>query len=442
MVTRCAVSLAALLVCLKLGVPASASDLFEKPIRLMADGKIIDTGGAWGHSGPTMEDLDGDGLPDLIVGDFGGKFRFYKNVGEPGKPVFTDRGNIQAGGEDAEVRIYCCVGSQARFVDLNGDGYRDFISNSYDPGHCYFFPGRPEGQFAAREELVDKAGVPVRSAAVQQQDYQSFGSFFSPVDWNGNGVFDLLIGCFEGSLKLRINEGTAQEPAFATENEIVYASDEPLKVDGHCCPVVADWDGDGLRDIITGSEDGSVTWFRNVGTPESPRFEKGVTLVAPFDGNGFDLPRWTEDQVVPGIRSQIEVVDFNGDGKLDLIVGDFCTAYELRTDLNDVEREQFDKLVAESQELSKVIADKLDAMEKEFKERYPGDAIYTDEAEKEWRKTYRAWKESPEYKARQKREPELVQRLRPFLSDTRRGDGDSTADLTKPHGYVWLFLRK
>jgi hypothetical protein len=39
-----------------------------------------------------------------------------------------------------------------------------------------------------------QSSVPVRSAPVQPQDYQSFGSFYTPVDWDDDGDFDLLIG--------------------------------------------------------------------------------------------------------------------------------------------------------------------------------------------------------------------------------------------------------
>jgi hypothetical protein len=39
---------------------------------------------------------------------------------------------------------------------------------------------------------------------------------------------------------------------------------------------------------------------------------------------------WSDDDVVPGIRSQVEVTDYNGDGKLDLLVGDFYTAYDFK----------------------------------------------------------------------------------------------------------------
>ncbi len=418
-----------------------ADDTFEKPVRLTADGKIIDTGEKWGHSSPCVEDIDGDGLRDLILGDFSGKFRVYKNVGGKSEPAYHEMGNLKAGDTDASVHIYCCVGGQPRFVDLDGDGIRDFISSSYDPGHCYFFRGLPDHKFAAGKELVDRAGVPVRSNPQQKQNFQSFGSFYAPVDWDADGDFDILIGCFEGDLKLRINEGNAKQPSFATDNITIDAGGEPLKVSAHCCPVVADWDNDGLWDILAGSDDGSVTWFRNGGSNKTPKLDKGVILVEKNAGNGYNLLIWSEDEIVPGIRSQIEVVDYNGDGKLDLLLGDFCTAYEPKSDLNDEQRKQFAEIVHASEGSGKAFGDKMEALRKEFAERYPGDAIYSDEATAEWSKAYKVLRDSPEAKEMEKLEAEFVQQAKPFLAGTR-GDGQRSFDLAKSHGYVWLFIRK
>jgi hypothetical protein len=431
----------AVLVCGLGPVPhAVAGELFEQPVRLEADGKVIDTGPEWGHSSPCVEDIDGDGLADLVLGDFGGKFQIYKNVGQPDAPVYQNAGKLQADGQDASVRIYCCIGSQARFCDLNADGVRDFISNSYDPGHCYLFQGVSQQKFAASKELVDKAGVPVRSSPVQKQTYQSFGSFFTPVDWDADGDGDLLIGCFDGHLKLRINEGDAKNAAFADDNVTINAGDEPLKVAAHCCPVVADWDADGLWDVLAGSDDGSVMWFRNVGTKEEPQLDEGVTLVEKHDGTGYNLLRWSEDEIVPGIRAQIEVVDHNGDGKLDLLLGDFCTAYEPRT-LDESEKEQFQKLLAELEGSGKPFGEKMKALRDDFAKRYPGDAIYSDKADKEWSAAYQALRSGPEAKQMEEQEAKLVRQIRPYLAQTH-GDGDQSHYLAMPHGYVWLFIRK
>jgi hypothetical protein len=419
---------------------AAADEMFEPPVRIEADGKPIDTGEAWGHSSPCVEDIDSDGLRDLVLGDFSGKFHTYKNVGDANAPAYKEAGKLQADGTDAAVRIYCCIGSQARFCDLNNDGIRDFISNSYDPGHCYYFRGLGDSKFAKSEELLDKAGVPVRSVPEQKQNHESFGSFYVPVDWDADGDQDILIGCFGGGLKLRVNEGDANKYAFAKENTTINVGDNPLKVSAHCCPIIVDWDGDGLWDVLAGSDDGSVSWFRNTGTKTLPQLAEGVTLVEKHNGHGYNLVRWNDSEITPGIRSQVEVVDHNGDGKLDLLVGDFCTAYEMR-EMDGTERKQFEKLVADGEASGKPFADKMQALRDDFKKRYPGDAINSDEANAEWSKAYKELRESPEAKQMEEQEAKFVREIRPYLTDTH-GTGDRSFDLAKPHGYVWLYLRK
>ncbi|QDT28425.1 FG-GAP repeat protein [Gimesia panareensis] len=438
---RCTLILLGLLIHSPLDRTCSAADIFEKPVRLQADGKVIDTGEHWGHSSPCIEDLDGDGRDDLILGDFRGGFQFYQNVGTQQKPVYQNKGKIQADGKDAKVNIYCCVGAQPRFVDLDGDGIRDFISSSYDPGYCYFFRGLPDHKYAAPVELKDKTGVPVQSAVKPKQKVQSFGSFYMPVDWDNDGDFDLLIGCFDGQLKLRINEGTAEKYAFAADNLTVKADGKPLEVEKHCCPVVADWDQDGLWDLLAGSDEGSVTWFKNVGSKTVPKFAAGKVLVPKHAGDGYNQVIWDENKVVPGIRSQIEVVDFNQDGKLDLILGDFCSTYDFREDLTKKEKAEVEKLLSDAKSLGKAYREKVLALQEDFKKRYPGDQIYSEQATKEWSNAYKALKESPEAKQLEKLDAQFTRQMRPYLASTD-GKRDHSYDLARGHGYVWLFLRK
>ncbi len=85
----------------------SPADPFLAPVRLRADGAIIDQGATGhGHAGPWLEDLDGDGRRDLIVGDFPGYFWLYQNVGSETAPRYSARGKLQAGGENAVVPVY------------------------------------------------------------------------------------------------------------------------------------------------------------------------------------------------------------------------------------------------------------------------------------------------------------------------------------------------
>lgn len=261
-------------------------------------------------------------------------------------------------------------------MDFDLDGVTDIISGSYDPGDIYLFRGLGKGEYAGGESILDQAGVPLvhhpvemaryqawekrRDAArdrepddqagkdgeatgnkagevappTGEQDYDadkqirdrvaSFGSWPEPVDWDNDGDLDLLIGSFQGTLWLRTNVGTRARPVFSPMAIQVEADGQPLKVSGHADPVAADWDRDGLWDLVVGSSVGQVGWYRNEGSPGSPRFGPFRELIPAVAENKFFEQELAPDQVpVPGVRKQICVADYNGDGWPDLLVGDF-----------------------------------------------------------------------------------------------------------------------
>lgn len=58
---------------------------FETPVRLEADGEPIKVE-APGYACPTVADVDGDGKPDLVVGQFNqGHMQFFKNLAGTGE---------------------------------------------------------------------------------------------------------------------------------------------------------------------------------------------------------------------------------------------------------------------------------------------------------------------------------------------------------------------
>jgi hypothetical protein len=78
--------------CLFTTVPAFAQGpgLAEPFAVTLADGTILDVGGI-GHAAPTYADYDGDGVPDLVVGEFkDGACRIYRNHGTATAPVYKD----------------------------------------------------------------------------------------------------------------------------------------------------------------------------------------------------------------------------------------------------------------------------------------------------------------------------------------------------------------
>lgn len=72
------------------------------PFLVEADGRPIELEA--GHGAPFVVDYDGDGLPDLAVGQFGGgTCRLYRNVGTASAPEFASFVLLQADGKPAAM---------------------------------------------------------------------------------------------------------------------------------------------------------------------------------------------------------------------------------------------------------------------------------------------------------------------------------------------------
>jgi VCBS repeat protein len=69
------------------------------PVRIEAAGKPIETGSI-GHAAPFVADFDGDGKPDLLVGQFeGGKLTIYRNEGTARQPRLASGQPFKAGAD-------------------------------------------------------------------------------------------------------------------------------------------------------------------------------------------------------------------------------------------------------------------------------------------------------------------------------------------------------
>lgn len=81
---------------------AQASEL-AVPVHVMADGQPLDVGGI-GYAAPFMGDYDGDGVRDLLVGEFSqGRLRIFRNLGTNSNPRFGDHEWFKDGADTGRV---------------------------------------------------------------------------------------------------------------------------------------------------------------------------------------------------------------------------------------------------------------------------------------------------------------------------------------------------
>jgi hypothetical protein len=210
-------------------------------------------------------------------------------------------------------------------VDLDGDGRTDIISGSW-PGKIYFFRRKADGTFAEGVILKDRDGKPIHVGSA---------SVAFAVDWDGNGTMDLLVGNILGEVYFIPNEGKGKELAFGVPRRLE-AAGEPIKVTGEAAPIAADWDGAGKLDLIVGTDEGEVLLFRNVGTKTKPELQKPQNLVgkSPVGWKGDD----SRGHADWGLRVKPCMVDWKGNGRLELLLGDMCGGFNAKPNQTDDEK--------------------------------------------------------------------------------------------------------
>lgn len=250
-----------------------------------------------GYNAPAPVDIDRDGDLDFLMGVIGGAFNpirtgednffFWERTAKDAYALRTKRflDGIDHGSDATPA-----------FADIDADGDLDMLVGSKIDARTGSYPSlqiyRNEG---TRTTPRFRAQAPL---------YLGDAYNLTPAagDLDADGDIDLLVGTWNQDLMFVRNEGSAQAPKWVPDPA---ATITPPRA-SHVAPALGDLDADGDLDLVVGQASGTVMYYRNAGNRRAPRFE----LISERLGD-----------IKVGRRSTPAIVDVDGDGLLDLVIG-------------------------------------------------------------------------------------------------------------------------
>jgi hypothetical protein len=255
---------------------------------------------------PCVADWNGDGKKDLLVGyQTLSKVALYTNSGTDAQPIFMNVNNVQAGGADIQLPSGGCGAPAPWVCDFDHDGKRDLLVGDGGYGYVYFYRNTNTDAAPRLAPGVQlKVGASALTVSLRATPYVH--------DWDQDGLPDLLCGNGDGYVFFFKNTNTAQAPIYAPGVK-VQAGGFDLNLGIRSVVRVFDWDGDGRKDLVCSSDTG-VYWCRNTNNNALPMLQPKVALQVPVSGGTF-TPLYT------GSRMRLDLVDWNNDGVLDIVLG-------------------------------------------------------------------------------------------------------------------------
>ena len=246
---------------------------------------------------PSFTDIDGDMDMDLFVTVLSGaygyqlidNFLYFEN--NNGEYTHITNDFIQT------LDLFSDICPE--LVDIDNDGDLDlFIGTDVDLSS---FPWSGKVNFF--ENIGISSDGPIWSLSDSEYLGGAVGNNLSLDfgDIDNDNDFDLVVGDFNGIVRLYRNIGNQYIPDFIFEEEV-----SDIDLSGYSIPKLVDIDNDGDLDLFVGEMQGSIFFYENMGTPVNHNF---ILISDNFEN------------ISVSSRSAIDFIDFDYDQDFDLFVG-------------------------------------------------------------------------------------------------------------------------
>jgi len=308
----------------------TAAPTYAEPQKIQAGGQPVDV---FGMPSPNFADWDGDGDLDLLCGEFLDGFTYFRNLGTRTRPEYAPGVRLQSGSKPLAMDLEMIVPVA---IDWDGDQDLDLVV------------GDEDGRVALVENTGELKGhlpqfLLPRYFQQEAADVKC-GALASPVatDWDGDGDHDIVSGNTAGYIQFyeNLSGSGVEQPRWSALRRLV-AGGKVLRVQagpngsiqgpceakwGYTTLSVADWDLDGLSDLVVNSIWGKVQWYRNTGTRKAPTLAAAQPVEVMWPA-APPKPAWTwwepqGKELATQWRTTPVVTDLNADGLPDLVMLD------------------------------------------------------------------------------------------------------------------------